>query len=580
MVSGEHVKHNQKKTESVLKLLYTTAVLAFMILSSCGSSPSPGEPGAVITVGSRSVLSININDAFERLRGDTVSVDVLRDNIIARELFIAHAMDLGLQNNRESQRLVHERRREVLQSAWLAWELDKVESDDREVRDFWGSLGTGVSYTALSLRDSLLMDSVAAQVRAGAHLSRFAAEYGLDEVTRRSEGKIVIPDRNYSNLMDLDHLREAVEGDIIGPFPVPVGSRLLQIDSTWTYEPAAFQVDSQQIASMLLARAREARKQFIEDSLMTAFNAEISPEAVSVLLAHSTEEGYTYSDITGEEDTMTAVTWDGGSRDVFSVHRNVINLPGYLPRSTDSEEWTTDYILQLALYDIEMQKAIELGLDTIPETARLLDGKEFEVLLDSYYEAVIGPRITPDSSLIQQTYLEVRDEFPFPESRVFSVLFLADPGRIEHAEAIMESGGDVLTVADQFETFPPILQENEEYTTIPLTRAVVPENDRDLLFSLVPGDETIVDLSDSTALWFRLLEINPERVPEFSEIRDRVVAMAVQSRETSVIESLVDSLEEVYHPYIDEEYFRGFYPQAETDSVSCAQDSTEVNDAL
>jgi len=551
-----------------------------MILSSCGSSPSPGEPGAVITVGSRSVLSININDAFERLRGDTVSVDVLRDNIIARELFIAHAMDLGLQNNRESQRLVHERRREVLQSAWLAWELDKVESDDREVRDFWGSLGTGVSYTALSLRDSLLMDSVAAQVRAGAHLSRFAAEYGLDEVTRRSEGKIVIPDRNYSNLMDLDHLREAVEGDIIGPFPVPVGSRLLQIDSTWTYEPAAFQVDSQQIASMLLARAREARKQFIEDSLMTAFNAEISPEAVSVLLAHSTEEGYTYSDITGEEDTMTAVTWDGGSRDVFSVHRNVINLPGYLPRSTDSEEWTTDYILQLALYDIEMQKAIELGLDTIPETARLLDGKEFEVLLDSYYEAVIGPRITPDSSLIQQTYLEVRDEFPFPESRVFSVLFLADPGRIEHAEAIMESGGDVLTVADQFETFPPILQENEEYTTIPLTRAVVPENDRDLLFSLVPGDETIVDLSDSTALWFRLLEINPERVPEFSEIRDRVVAMAVQSRETSVIESLVDSLEEVYHPYIDEEYFRGFYPQAETDSVSCAQDSTEVNDAL
>ena len=562
--------------ENEMRNLFFTAMLLAVL--SCGSEPVPGEPGAVITVQGRSVLADDVISNFELHRGDSMAVNVLRDNILARELFLAHARELGYGDDREVQRLVHERRREILQGAWLSSELDKVSLPDGTVRDFCNKLGTGVNYTALSLQDSLLMDSIAALVYGGEDLSRLAAEFGMDPVTRNSAGKIRITDRLYANLMDLDHLTDLIPGSITGPFSVPIGYRIIQVDSVWTYDPEPLEVDSQRIGSMLLARHREIRKQFVEDSLKTANNVTVDPEVIHMIAERG--DGSAFVPFDDQEYSLIAVSWDGGSRDVYSVTRNIVSLPGYLPRETQNPVWLADYAERLAMFDIEMELALQAGLDTVENTARQLEVKELETLLDYYYEQRIAPLLQPDSVLMQEVYMELRDENPVIESRVFNVLFLAGADKIDSARNIMESGGDMIENSGNFEVFPPILADGEEYVTVPITRAMVPETDRENLFSLEVGEETLIALNDTTSLWFRLLSVNPEHTPEFEEIRDLVFSTAEQRLEMEVIGGLVDSLEAVYHPYVDHEFFKEFYIPAEPDTASAAGEAQEVTDAL
>ena len=546
------------------------------LFSACGPGLESGADGAVMSVGERSLFRENLNSSFERYRGDTLSIDVLKKNILARELFIAHAEELGLDSDREVARLIHERSREILQAEWVAFHLDQVEIADQVVRDFWETMGTGVSYTCFYHQDSLITDSVLTLVRNGEDLSRLAVEIGMDEVIRQSGGNITLADRNFSNTMDFPYLIESEAGDIIEPFPVTLGWRMFQIDSTWTYTPEPFESDSQRIASMLLARSRESRKKFLEDSLKTAYNVQVDMEALQLMAENADEQGYAFGAFQLDEEEMVVVAWDGGSRDLFSVTENVMGLPPYYPRYADNVQWLGDYARRLALFDIEMQEASALGLDTIPDVERRLQAKRWEAVLDKYYEEVISLRIVSDSASVNEVYLDIREDLPILESRVFDVLFLADTGKIEAAEAMMASGEDALAAIDQFEVFPPILAPGEETITEPLKRSMIPENDRDALFDLVPGEEAIVMLSDSTALWFRLSHVNEERIPTFEEIRDRVVAEANQKYETEAIEALVDSLSDVYHPYIDEGYFEGFYIPAETDSASSTDSTLEV----
>ena len=555
---------------------FCTAILLTVL--GCGSEPVPGEPGAVITVQDRSVLADDVRSNFERHRGDSTAVDVLRDNILARELFLAHASELGIGNDREVQRLIHERRREILQGAWLSYELDKVTLSPGAVRDFWSDLGTGVGYTALSLTDSLLMDSIADLVYRGEDLSRLATEFGLENLTRSTGGNIQIPDRLYANLMDLDHLTDPVPGDIIGPFSVPVGYRIIRVDSVWTYDPEPFEADSERIGSMLLARQREIRKQFVEDSLKTGNNVTVDPEVMEMIAERG--DGSAFLPFSEEELSLTAVTWDGGSRDVYSVTENILHLPGYLPRETRNPVWLAEYAERLAMFDIEMDLALQAGLDTVAHTAKQLEVKELETILDNYYDQRIAPALQPDSALLQDVYMELRENNPVVESRVFNVLFLAGEDKIQAAMDIMESGGDMMENADDFEVFPPILANGEEYTTVPITRAMVPETDRENLFGLETGEETTVALSDSTSLWFKLVTVNPEHLPEFDEIRELVFSTAEQRLEMEVIGGLVDSLKAVYHPYVDYEFFQEFYVPAEPDTASAAGEAQEVTDAL
>ncbi len=566
-----------KGMESVLKKITMLFLIgSAVLLSACGAVPEGGADGAVISVGERHIYPENVNESFERYRGDTLSVDVFRDNIIARELFIAHAVELGLDNDREVVRLTHERSREILQAEWLSFVLDQVEISDEVVRDFWETMGTGISYTCFYHEDSLLTDSVLSMVRAGEHLSGFAVEIGMDEIIRQTRGQITLADRNFSNVMDFGYLITAEAGDIIDPFPVALGWRMLQIDSTWTHAVEPFEVDSQRIASMLLARSRESRKIFLEDSLKTVYNVQVDPDVMHLMAANADARGMMFGIFQPEEENLVAVSWDGGSRNLFSVTENIMGLPGHLPRSTDNIKWLGDYARRLALFDIEMQEAILLGLDTVPDVANRLEAKHWEAVLDKYYEFVISVRIVSDSASLNDVYLEIRDDYPVLESRVFHVLFLKNADRMETVEVMMASGDDVLAAIDQFEIFPPILAEGEETITIPLRRPMIPENDRDVLFGLLPGEEAIVVLSDSTALWFRLTDVNPEHIPSFDDIRGRVVAEANQRFETEAIEALVDSLSGVYRPYIDEEYFREFYTPAEVDSASSAESSMEV----
>ncbi len=555
----------------IVTLIFAGSVLLF---SSCGQGMADGTDGAVISVGERAVFPENVGESFERYRGDTLSVDIFKENIIARELFIAHAIDLGLDNDREVVRITHERAREILQAQWLSHSLDQVELEPEEALHFWETMGNGISYTCFYHPDSLLMDSLLAVVEDGGSLSDLAAEIGMDAMLRQTRGNISIVDVNYSNTMDHDYLISARAGDIIPPFPVTLGWRMLRIDSTWTYTPDSFESDSQRITSMLLARTREARKIFLEDSLKTVYNVQVYLDVVNLMAENADADHMMFGTFQPEEEDLLAVTWDGGSRTLFSVTENIMGLPGHLPRQTDNVQWLEDYARRLALFDIQMEEAIKMGLDTFPDVGRRLDAKHWEAVLDKYYEVEISVRILFDSAMINEVYMDIREDYPIEESRIFHVLFLADAERIEIAEAMMLSGDDLLASMDQFEIFPPILAQDQETITIPLTAAMIPENDRETLFNLLSGEEAIVVLSDSTAIWLRLDSINEERIPALEDIRGRVVSETEQRLETQAIEALVDSLSGVYHLYVDEEYFEGFYTPAEVDSVGLS--TTEV----
>ncbi len=560
-----------------MRLFVFLAVAVALLFSACGETFQDGADGSVISVEDRTIFPEDIEQSFERYRGDTLSIDVFKDNIIARELFIAHALDLGIGDDQEVLRLTHERAREILQTEWLNYKLAFVELDPQEVIDFWSTMGMGVSYTNFYHQDSLLVDSVWTMIKAGEDLSRFAVELGIDDIIRLSEGRITLNERNYSNVNDFEFLSTASTGDISDPFPVALGWRMLQIDSMWTYDPPPFEADSSRIASMLLSREREARKQFLEDSLKVAYNVQVDMDVLNLMVDRADSRGSMFGIFEPEEDAMIAVSWDGGSRDLFSVTNNVMGLPLNFPRSTNDALWLADYSRRLALFDIEMEEAIELGLDTVPEIAKRLSTKRWEIILDMYFVQVISPGIEVDSASVENVYMEVREDFPVLETRIFHTLFLSNSDKIEDAENLMSSGEDVLALRDQFELFPPILAEGEETITIPVPRAMIPENDREALFSLSLNEEAIVALTDSTALWFRLNSINEEHIPELEEIRENVMSEVKQRTETETIETLVDSLSGVYHLYVNEEYFEGFYVPVEVDSASTAESSLEVN---
>lgn len=550
--------------------------VAVSMFSACGQNLKDGADGSVIAVGERSVYPENISESFERYRGDSTSVYVLRDNIVARELFIAHAVDLGLQNDKEVVRLTHERSREILQSQWHSHFLDQVELGDEVVRDFWERMGTGVSYTSFYHEDSLLIDSVITMTRDGEHLSKFSGEIGMDEMMRQNRGQIQLSERNFANIMDLEHLIAAENGDIIGPFPAASGWRILQIDSIWTYTTEPFESDSLRLAPMLLARAREERKIFLEDSLKAAFDIQIDMDVLNLMAENSDAQGVMFGIFQPEEEDLVVVSWNGGSRTLYSVTENLVGLPSYFPKETGDVSWLADYARVLVLFDIQMEEAILLGLDTIPSVARMIDAKHWEAVLDKYYDTVISVRIVVDSVALNEVYLDIRDDYPIEETRVFHVLFLEDSDRVEVAEGIMASSGDILAAIDQFEIFPQILAEGEETITLPLKASMVPENDRDVLFNLIPGEETIITLSDSTSLWLRLDKINEEHIALFDDISGIVVSEIEQRLETEAIETLVDSLSGEFDLYIDEEYFEDFCISLEVDSISTANDSMEV----
>ncbi len=559
-----------------MKTFVLISTVVIIVLSACGSDAGTVPDGAVIAAGDRAVFPEDITESFERYRGDTTSVDIFKENIIARELFICHAIDLGLDEDREVVRLTHERSRELLQAQYLSFSLDQVELDSGVVRDFWETMGTGISYTCFYHEDSLVADSVCTMVKNGEDLSRFAVEIGMDEIIRQTRGKITLDDRNFSNVMDYPYLITAVPGDVIGPFPVTLGWRLLHIDSTWTYEPEPFESDSQRIGAMLLARSRETRKKFLEDSLKTAYHVQVNYDALNIMQERSDSLGYSFGAFLPEEEEMEVVSWDGGSRNLFSVAENIQGLPGYLPRYTKNLQWLDDYARRLALFDIEMEEAIVLGLDTAPDIARQLNSRHWENLLDKYYEVIISPEVQPDSTTLNEIYLEVRDDHLVPESRVFNVLFLKNAERIQAAQEMMSSGGDVLAAKEEFETFPPVVAEGEETLSIPFRREMIPEDDRELLWALVPGEEAVVSLSDTTALWFRLETVLDEHVATFEDIKDLVTVEARQRAETGVIQALVDSLSEEYHLYVDQEFFESFYVPLEADSTSETESSMEV----
>jgi hypothetical protein len=82
--------------------------------------------------------------------------------------------------------------------------------------------------------------------------------------------------------------------------------------------------------------------------------------------------------------------------------------------------------------------------------------------------------------------------------------------------------------------------------------------------ALEPGEALICSLEAGFHVYFRLEEIIPAHRPLLEEIRSTLEPRVMAEVEVAVIAALVDSLKEVYHPYIDEEFFLSFSTPADS----------------
>jgi len=538
------------------------AFLSFcaLLVVSCGSSiPS----GAVMVVGDRVLYPGDVTAAMERAGGDSTAVRVMRDNILARELFLYHAGELGLDTLREVRREMYERRREVLQSAYLQWVVEDVTISPEELAAFRDSLGIIAVYSSFFTKDSLAMQQFMARLDQGEYFNRLVAELTDDEFIRQTTGIIGPIPLARTNRPDYAVLRAMQPGQVSDVIPLSIGWRVIRLDTLYHEEQDSLALQDGSTERILFTLRRESRRQQAQDELVSEVNLQVSSSACSLIASRAQSSWGDYLPFDMEEEEIAAITWEGGHRSLISLAMNITYLPSQLPRNATDPDWIENYAFYLGLYDVQAMVATSLGLDTIPVNASLISKKQGETLLDEYYSAVLRDRIVIDEELLDRHFHAAADTMLIPEKRVYIHAAGQGSAQVALINRIFVSGEDPLNHADQLIFVPQLSASQASALTRPLGPEDIPEAHRERLMSLEPGEAAVCSIDTDFHVYFKLVEVIPEHAPELDEIRHVLEPRVRAEVEVLVISELVDSLKEAYRPYIDEAFFDSFIDSQE-----------------
>lgn len=534
----------------------------FLILASCGSEvPS----GAVMAVGDRVLYPEDVTSAMQRARGDSTAVRVMTDNILARELFLVHAGELGLDTIPNIRREMYERRREVLQNAYINRIQEDVTVTPEEVRAFTDSLDIQVIYSAFYTSDGNILDEFLSRLEQGEDFNSLVSLHASDALTRETGGRVGPLFLARTNRHDYSALRSLEPGQISEPFPRLPGWRMVRLDSIWHQEADPELLERQNLDAALLALRRESRRIEAQDSLLSWVDLRIDTGACSLIASRARATWGDYEPFSLDEQRMAAITWNGGERSLIDLAMNIVSLPPSMPRDATDPQWIADYAFYLGLYDAQAMVAITMGLDTIPQNARLMARREAETLLDQYHSHVLAHRITVDEDLLNQHFLAARDTMVIPEARVFVHAAGLGHEQVALLNAIHTRGDDPVEQSDQLTFIPDLSRSPGSAVTRPMTEQDFPEPFRVRLMGLQPGESMICSLESDFHVYFRLQEVIPDHAPELEEIRHILEPRVLFEVETMVIAELVDSLKSVYRPFIDREFFDSFIEEPSPD---------------
>jgi len=529
----------------------------------CACGPTVPE-GAVMVVGERVLFPEDVTPTMQRVAGDTAAVRVMVDNILARELFLQHASDLGLDTIPENRRVLYERRREILQNAYTGVLNSRITLDSAAFRSFRDSLPLMVEYSAFYSADPATIDLFMSRIEQGEDFNALVSELSTDAFVRETGGRTGPVPLVRTSREDYAVLRNLSPGEVGEPYLFRPGWRILKMDDLRTVGSASPDLHDDELEMVFLSLTRESLRHRTQDSLANAVNLEISLEACSLLASRATSARGDHEPFEPGEGNIEAITWNGGSRTVESLAGNILDLPGAIPRDARDPAWVANYAFWIGLYDVQAMVATSMGLDTLPENAAMIRRRQAEALLDMYYLEFLDGRMVLDEDLLQQHYLAVSDTMTIPEKRTFIHTAAQGDTQVQLLNALFLDGADPSQNTESL-TFIPQLSANQgSALTRPMDISEFPEAYRERILELEPGEALICSLEAGFHVYFRLEEIIPAHRPMLEEIRSTLEPGVMAEVEVAVIAALVDSLKEVYHPYIDEEFFDSFITPADS----------------
>ncbi len=547
-----------------------TVLTLLIVLHGCGNQPENNtdavvndEAGltgeyadrVVLTVGDRNIVGALLVPVFEQYQGDSLMVNLKLSSLINRMLILQDAHDRGFDVTREMELFYYERQREKLQNDWLVWILDqKVELPPDTVEEYYSQMGTMLIYSAITVSDRALCDSLRQLVINGENMSDLALEYSTIPGEVATGGVLGPVDMMEALPWDYMLFQGLETGELSSLDSSRSGWRFLRIDSTYQDSVLPFEEIKDMIAGRILGRLKMVYKEELFDSLRTVNNLQITEGITELIASHFPENSQNYEPFSTEQENMIAFRFTGGERTLYSLVENIRNLPRMSSNTPDDPEWIREYISLLGLYDILAMEAKKLSMDTLPETVSYMDQRFGNQVLDYYYAEVIEPRLIPSEERLLDIYETVQDSLIIQEERVFKTISAVGEEQLDLLERVIESGGDPFSMIEELTIVQSILAPGESVLTIPMSVSDVPPPWNDILFSSEMHESFACSVSVDMVLLFELMEIRPERMATFDESQDRLLPLFRSMKEEEVISGLVDSLSSVYHTEID----RGF----------------------
>jgi len=513
----------------------------------------------VLTVGGRTATAAELGPSLDRADGDSVMVNLRVDALVSRMLILQDAQNRGFDSTRDAELYAYEREREKLQNLWIDRILqEKVSLPPDTVEQFYSQMGTVVRYSAVTVRDRALCDSLRQLVRDGHNMGDLVAQYSTDLMEKANRGILGPMDMMEAPLSDLGLLRDLEVGEISPVDSFSSGWRFVRLDSIHRDSVPPIDEIRAVISSRILGGLRMDYRDVLFDSLRSVNNLRMEEGITGVIAEHFPQDSPEYEPFTPEQENSIAYTFTGGERTLYSLVENIRSLPMIPGNDPGNPEWIKEYIQLLGLYDIMAMEAKTVGMDTMPEVVSFMEHRVSNYVLDVYYAEVIEPRLIPSRSDIMEIYEAARDTLFIPEGRIFKAISAFGEDQLSLMQQVLDSEGDPFSMIEEFTLVPNLLAPGEFLVTVPMSASGIPSPYSEMLFEAEMNETVICSIAPERILVFEVIGINPEHNATFDESEGWLTEAFISSMEEEVISALVDSLSSVYHIEIDREFVNGF----------------------
>ena len=542
-------------TEKRMKLLF--ALLGIIcIFAGCGQQ-LPRD--AAIMVGSETIEKDRLASALEPLHGDSQLVNLRVESTINRLLILQDAQARGFDARPEFQRNRYAIENKQLRQRWLEWILDeKVELSEDTVEEYYSQLGTMVSYTSITLDDSILCDSLRQLVLNGHDMGDLVEQFSIDSYETAFRGFFGPVDLMRSSSEAFRLLQGLEAGDVSLILTFDSNWKFLRVESVFSDSVPPFEDIGESISRHILGNLKDEYRPRLEDSLVTVYDLRITSGVPELVAEHAIDNRGNYEPYSSEQEGMSAYTFTGEERSLLNLVEDIRNMPAFAFRTPADHEWVENYCRTQGLYDIMAIEARKLQMDTLPEILSIVDQQVSDELLDVYYRLVIEPGIEPTSTQLLEMYEDSLPNLIVYEKRTFKTIGAIGEDQLETLHQIVSEAEEPFNRLDDLTPLIDLLAPDETVLTDPMTFNDIPAPWNEILFGAELYETVFCSLSAERVLVFKIENIIPEHQASFDESRESLLEPVRALNEEKVVSGLVDSLRSVYHIQLDRDFIDGF----------------------